>query len=103
MGKSLIQVVNQSSQSVALQSVVDLGTTVRRYGCNLRLSGNGVEASSEGYYKVDCNVSIAPTVAGPVTVALYDNGVQIPGAIAYGNVATAGNVITLPLSIYQTV
>jgi len=30
-------------------------------------------------------------------VALYDNGVQIPGAIAYGSVGTAGNAVTLPI------
>ena len=50
-----------------------------------------------GYYKIDCNVSVVPTETGAVTVALYDNGVQIPGAIAYGSVDTAGNAVTLPL------
>jgi hypothetical protein len=57
----------------------------------LRLSGNGIEANGEGYYTVDADVSVAPATAGPVTVALYNNGVQVPGAIAYGSVTTAGN------------
>ena len=98
MGKSLIQTSNQSSQTVALNSIISLGSVLRRYGCNLRLSGNAIEVSGEGYYKVDCDVSIAPTAAGPVTVAVYNNGVQIPGAIAYGSVSTAGNPITLPVT-----
>ena len=97
MSKSLIQTVNQSNQTVSADSIISLGSTQRRYGCNLKLSGNGIEVSGEGYFKVNCGVSVTPTSVGPVTVALYDNGVQIPGAIAYGSVSTDVDVITLPL------
>lgn len=97
MSRSLIQTANQSSQTVAANSIIGLGSTQRRFGCNLRLSGNAIELNGEGYYTVDCNVSVAPTAAGPVTVALFNNGVQIPGAIAYGSVSTAGNSVTLPI------
>ena len=97
MGRSLIQTVNQSEQTVAANSIISLGSVLRRFGCNLRLSGNAIEINGEGYYKVDANVSVAPTAAGPVTVALYENGVQIPGAIAYGTAAAAGDSVTLPL------
>ena len=95
MSRSLIQVANQSTQTVAANSIISLGSTQRRFGCNLRLSGNGIEVNGEGYYTVDADVSVAPTVAGPVTVALYNNGVQVPGAIAYGSVTTAGNPTSL--------
>lgn len=98
MGRSLIQTANQSAQAVAENSIISLGSVQRRFGCNLRLSGNGIEINGEGYYTVDCDVSVAPTAAGPVTVALYNNGVQIPGAIAYGSVTTAGNPVTLPIN-----
>lgn len=101
MGKSLIQVANQSSQNVAVNSIIGLGSTQRRYGCNLRLSGNGVEVTGEGYFKIDASVSIAPTAEGNVTVAVYNNGVQIPGAIAYSSVATANN--NTNLSICSTI
>lgn len=97
MSRSLIQTANQSTQNIAENSIISLGSVQRRYGCNLRLSGNAIEADGEGYYTAICNVSVAPTVAGPVTVALYNNGVQIPGAIAYGAVSTAGNSVTLPI------
>ena len=96
MGKSLIQVVNQSQQTVAANSIISLGSTQRRYGCNLRLSGNGIEVTGEGYYKIDASVSVAPTAAGNVTVALYDDGVQIPGAIAY-TTGTAGDPISVSI------
>ena len=97
MSKSLIQTTNQSSQSVAVNSIISLGSTLRRFGCNCRLSGNAIEVDGEGYYKVDATISLAPTAVGAVTVALYENGVQIPSAIAYGSVSTADNAITLPI------
>lgn len=98
MSRSLIQVANPSQQTVALNSIISLGSVQRRFGCNLRLSGNAIEVSGEGYYTIDCDVSIAPTAAGTVTVALYNNGVQIPGAVAYGAVATAGNPTELSIN-----
>lgn len=95
MGRSLIQVANPSQQTVAVNSIVGLGSVQRRFGCNLRLSGNAIEVDGEGYYTVDCDLSVAPTVAGVITVALYKNGVQIPGAIASSSVSTAENPTSL--------
>jgi hypothetical protein len=97
MAKSLIQTTNQTVQSVNDNSIIDLGTVRRRYGCNLRLSGNGIEVVGEGYYMIDATISVSPTTPGAVTVAIYDNGVQIPGAIAYGTTAAADDVVTLPI------
>ena len=94
MSRSLIQTANQSNQTVAANSIISLGSVQRRFGCNCRLSGNGIEIAGEGYYTIDANVSVSPTAAGAVTVALYENGVQIPGAITY----TTGGVGT-PISV----
>ena len=97
MSKSLIQTVNQSSQVVAANSIIDLGSVIRRFGCNCRLNGNAIEVDGPGYYTIDCNVTLAPTVAGNVTVAVFKNGVQLTGATATGSVSTAGNPVTLPI------
>lgn len=97
MSRSLIQTTNQTTQAVADNSIISLGSVLRRFGCNLRLSGNAIEITGEGYYTIDATVSVAPTAAGAVTVALYNNGVQIPGAIAYATVATADDLVTLPI------
>lgn len=97
MGRSLIQTANQSVQTVAENSIINPGSTQRRFGCNLRLSGNGIEVNGEGYYTIDANVTVAPTAAETVTVALYNNGVQIPGAIASGVAATAADSVNLSL------
>lgn len=97
MSRSLMQTANTSPQNVAVNGIINPGNVVRRFGCNIRLNGNAQEISGEGYYKLVGAVSVAPTAAGGVTVALYENGVQIPGGIAYGSVSTAGNTTTLPL------
>ena len=97
MSKSLIQTVNQSSQTVANNSIIELGSVLRRFGCNCRLNGNAIEVSGEGYYKIDANVTLAPTAVGNVTVAVYKNGVALTGATATGSVSTAGQSVTLPI------
>ena len=97
MSKSLIQVANQSNQTVAANSNIGLGSVQRRYGCGLNLSGNGIEVTGDGYFTIDAAISVAPTASGPVTVALYSNGVQVPGAIAYSSVGTATNPVTVPI------
>ena len=97
MSKALIQTVNQGSQAVAVNGIINLGSVIRRFGCNLRLNGNAIEVNGEGYYKVDCNVTLSPTAAEDVTVAIYKNGVALTGATATGTVATAGDTLTLPI------
>ena len=96
MSRSLIQVTNQSTQAVADNSIITLGSVQRRFGCNCKLSGNGIEIVGEGYYTIDATVTVVPTTAGDVTVALYNNGVPVTGAVAVSTVATGGTV-TLPI------
>lgn len=95
MSRSLIQVANQSNQTVAANSIIGLGSVQRRFGCNCRLSGNAIELDGAGYYTVDASVSVAPTAAGLVTAALFNNGVQVPGAIAYETATAAGDLANL--------
>lgn len=97
MSKSLIQTANQSPQTVAAGGIISPGAVQRRFGCNCRLSGNAIEIDGQGYYAIDGSVSVAPTAAGAVTVAAYHNGVQVPGVIASGTAATAGDAVALPL------
>lgn len=97
MSRSLIQTSNQSSQTVALNSIISLGSVLRRFGCNCKLSGNAIEVSGEGYYTIDATITATPTAAGNVTVALYSNGIQIPGTLVSGSVTTVGNSLTLPI------
>lgn len=98
MGKSLIQTANPSSQAVAVNNIVSLGSVQRRYGCNLRLSGNAIEMGGEGYFAVDVTATLAPTAIGSATIALYVDGTPVPGATATGSIAAIGDSITLPIA-----
>ena len=52
MSKALIQTVNAGPQAVEEMGVIGLGTTTRRFGCNLRQSGDAIECAGCGYYTV---------------------------------------------------
>ena len=98
MSKSLIQTANSSQQNVAVNSIISLGSTLRRFGCNCRLNGNAIELRGEGYYTIDVDTTVTPTAAGNVTVTLFKDGVAIPGATATNSVSTVGNSTTLPIN-----
>ena len=66
--------------STATGTVIPLGTTIRRFGCNAVLSGNGVLLNGQGYFNVDASVTFTPTAAGTYTVTLFKDGVAVPGA-----------------------
>ena len=93
---SAISGYNNAALALTPGSIIPLGTVNRRFGCNLNLSGNGLLVSGAGYYDIGANVTLTATAAGVVTVALFENGVQIPGAISQQTVAV-GDVVTLPL------
>lgn len=97
MSKSLIYVVNTSTQEVALNGVINPGTIIRRFGQNLNLSGNGIQISGTGYYEIEGNFTLAPTAAGEVTITAYLNGVEIPGAVATETAAAGGDFINLSI------
>ena len=48
MSKSLIYVVNTSTQNVLVNGIITPGTIIRRFGQNLGLSGNGIQISVPG-------------------------------------------------------
>lgn len=97
MSKALLQTANTNAQTVAENGIISPGNILRRYGCNCRLNGNAIEVDGSGYYALSGTVTLAPTAAGDVTIALFKNGVAIPGATATSSVAAAGDNVTLPI------
>ena len=98
MSKSLIQTANISQQTVAVGSVISLGSVLRRFGCNCRLNGNAIEVEGEGYYIIDVCATATPTTAGNVTISVLKDGVVVPSATATNSVSTVGNSTTLPIN-----
>ena len=95
MSKSLIYVVNTSTQNVLVNGIITPGTIIRRFGQNLGLSGNGIQISGPGYYKIEGSFTLAPTAAGEITVTAYLDGVEIPGVVATETAGTEGDFINL--------
>ena len=97
MSKSAIYTANAAASTVAVGNLVPLGSTVRRYGCNLRQDGNGITATGAGYYLVTMSATVAPTAAGAVTITGQKDGVAIIGATATST-AAAGATTDLAFS-----
>jgi hypothetical protein len=97
MSRSLIQVVNNSSQAVEENGVISPGTILRRYGCDCGLVGNAIVIDGSGYFEIDASVTVEPTAAGVVTVSLMENGLPIQGATVSSYAATAGEPIAIPI------
>lgn len=97
MSKSLIQVVNPSAQNVAENGIISLGSVARRFGCNLRLSGNAIEIEGEGYYKITSSITVEPTAIGNVTVEAFIDGSVLPAAVGSGYASTAATPVTVPI------
>ena len=97
MSRSLIQTTNTTSSAVALNGTIPLGSVLRRFGCNCRLNGNKVEIEGTGYYTVTATVTLQPEAAGAVSVALYENNVAVPSAVATGTAAAIGDDVTLTI------
>jgi hypothetical protein len=97
MSRSAIYVVNSNSQDVVADGVINLGTVVRRYGCNLHQVGNGIRVAGAGYYELDANVVLTPAATGTVTVTAYKDNMAIPGANATFAVAETDSPVTLPI------
>ena len=83
--KSAIYTANTSPVTLTLtaqqpSATLALGTTIRRFGRNIRLSGTGILIEGEGYYDVDASVTMTPAAAGNYTFTLFKDGVAVPGA-----------------------
>ena len=98
MSKSAIYTANTTAQNVAVNGLINPGTVIRRYGCNIHMSGNSINIAGTGYYDIDASFTLAPTAAGNVTVTVYKNGVAIPGATATASTSTANNPVNLSIS-----
>ncbi len=79
--------VNTAEQDVAVGGNVNFGSLVRRFGCNVGISGGEPIVSGCGYYDIDTNFTFTAGAAGTITITLMKGGVPIPGAFAQKTVA----------------
>ncbi len=95
--EALIYTYNPSPQTVTLTeaqptAILGLGTSTGFNKCALALNGNAVRMRRMGFFSVDTNVVLTAPVAGDYTVALYKDGVAVPGAFQTVTAAAAAAV-----------
>lgn len=98
MSKSAIYTAMTTPTSVAVNGTVPLGTTIRRFGCNVAQDGNTISIKGRGYFLVMASITAAPAAVGAVTVAMSKDGVPVSGATASSSVSTAANPAALPIT-----
>lgn len=97
MSKSAIYTANTSAQTVAVNNIIPVGTTSRRFGCNIRQDGNTITLTGPGYYLVNASATVAPTAAGTVSVTGQKDGVAVIGATAAATTTAAAESANLSL------
>lgn len=98
MSKSALYTALTTPTSVSSGSIIPLGTTIRRFGCNVSQDGNTISIKGKGYFLVNVSVTAAPEAVGAVTAMLNKDGVPATGATAFGSVSTAANPTALPIT-----
>lgn len=95
MSKSAIYTALTTSTAVTDGGVIPLGTTIRRFGCNLEQSGNTIQTCGYGYYKVTAVATVASESTDPITVSLQQDGVSVEGASSTITAAAASDETVL--------
>ena len=98
MGKALIYTANTSEMEVPIGNTIPVGSIIRRYGRCIEATGSAVNLSEPGYYLVDMSATVTAAAAGDVMLALTQNGVPVPGAVA-GTTITTANTQMADMSI----
>ena len=97
MSKSAIYTANTSAQTVAVNDIIPVGTTSRRFGCNIRQDGNTITLTGPGYYLVNASATVAPTAAGTVSVTGQKAGVAVIGATTAATTPVAAESANLSM------
>ena len=98
MAKSALYTAMTSPTSVLVGGIIPLGSTIRRFGCNIAQDGNTISIKGKGYFLVNVSITAAPAAVGTVTATLNKDGVPVTGATASSSVSTAANPTALPIT-----
>lgn len=98
MSKSAIYTTNTSAPAIAVGGIIPVGSTTRRYGCNIRQDGNAITLCGNGYYLVTVSATVTPAAAGTVSVTAQKDGVAVIGATGSETVAAAATAVNIGLT-----
>lgn len=95
MAKSLIYTSSTTAVVVPAGSVVPIGTTVRRFGCSIRQTGDSIHLLTPGYYRVYVSATVTPTAASTVGLAILANGSPVTGGMVEAETTAAAQEVNL--------
>lgn len=98
MSKAALQASNTNVQAVIANGQINVGTIKLRFGRDIAVNNGSITFKTCGYYKVDTSVTIQPTAIGEVAIKLQHNGIDIPGAMAFGYATAADQNVTMNIS-----
>lgn len=96
--KSALYAANTNAQTLNIDNTINFGSIVRRYGCNVHLSGGNAIVKGAGYYDIDTNFTFTAGDAGVAIITLYKDGTAIPGAVQSESV-TAGSIYNFNIPV----
>ena len=87
---SVLYVVNNTTQSVDANGVINLGTIIHKNNqSQANVSGNNIVIKGTGYFNISVNLTYTASATGDVVTQVYVNGTPVTGAITTNTVATA--------------
>lgn len=99
---SAIYTENTTDQALLANAQIPFGSIIRRFGRYCDVNGSDIvigdccSKNGNGYYMVDCSVTLEPTAIGNVSAQLYMNGRPYTAPVS-GYSAAAGNPVNLKL------
>lgn len=96
--KSAIYAVNTSAVAIPEGGNYQPNTIIRRFGQCCQMANNAMELNGQGYYDVAVTATVIGTVAGNVTMTVYQDGAAVPGMNATQTIKAVGDTVTLGTS-----
>nr|DAW53819.1 MAG TPA: hypothetical protein [Caudoviricetes sp.] len=96
--KSAIYAVNTSTANIPEGGTYQPNTIIRRFGQCCQMANNAMELNGQGYYDVAVTATVIGTVAGNVTMTVYQDGAAVPGMNATQTIKAVGDTVTLGTS-----
>lgn len=96
--RSAIYAVNTSTVTIPEGGNYQPNTIIRRFGQCCQMANNAMELNGQGYYDVAVTATVIGTVAGNVTMTVYQDGAAVPGMNATQTIKAVGDTVTLGTS-----
>lgn len=96
-GRTGIYIANINKQ----MNDIDLGHVIRRYGTGIKLEHNRITLAAPGFYDIETNVGF--TGSGTVSLTIYFDDQELPGATAKQTIIHEGDFyhLFIPAMIHK--